>query len=185
MFKRLLAAVLLLFVAYPAAARMDLRQNGDGTADWVGSKQDGRWAKCAGGAIVQIPVQLNNTASAFGISPMTNAVIRNVYATWSPTTSGSQSVLKFFAPRGVAIGSASSVNPLSFSIANGSATTPVTLWMGGTAGTVSRISQFVDVTGAVKLANHALHEGDWIGIANTGAATGLATGQVFIQVCPR
>ena len=178
MMKRfLLAALLACAFVGQASAVVNQRQNGDGTADWVGASDTKRFGNCVGGTQVQIPTQLNNTASTFGISPISNAVIRGAYAVTPATTTGTAN-LRIYVNQ--------TASPVTFFSGSNSSTTPAYLrFTGAAAGTVARISTIGEVGAASGMVRHTVQEGDYIGIGTDGGATGLATAQVFIQLCPR
>lgn len=177
MMKRFLIAALLVFCAFDAFAAVNTRQNGDGTADFVGARDTARFGNCVGGESIQIPVQLNMLSTGYGVSHASNAVIRGAYAVTPVTTTGA-AVFKIYANQ--------LTTPVRFTSTSNSLATDATIrFSGAAAGTVTRISRTNEVSGATGLSANTLQEGDFIAVGSDGAATGLATAQVFIQVCPR
>lgn len=177
MLKRFLIAGLLLFCGAEAFAAVNVRQNGDGTADYVGARDTARFGNCVGGEPIQIPVQLNTLSTGYGVSVSTNSIIRGVYSVTPTTTTGTATIRVY-------------VNQVTtpvrfFSTTTGLATHATLGFRGAAAGTVSRISRLNEVTGALSVIDNAVQEGDYIAVGSDGGATGLATAQVFVQVCPR
>lgn len=179
MLKRfLIAAGLACLVAFEASATVNIRQNGDGTADWVGSSDAVRFGNCVGGANVQIPVQLNQRTTGYGVSPVSNAVIRGVYGVTPTATTGNAAVLRVYANQ--------TTTPVRFISSTTSLATHATLqFLVASAGTVARISRAAEVSGASLVTNNTLEEGHYIAVGSDGGATGLATANVIVQVCPR
>lgn len=178
MIKRILAAAFLVLLALPALAGVNVRQNGDGTADWIGASDARTFGNCVGGVSVQIPSQLNNTASAFGLSPVTNAVIRGAYVVNPISGTNGDAIVRIFA------GSATNAPMRFINSVTGNSSVATLNIATGNAGTVSRISTLQEA-GATNLINNVLGEGQIIGLGSNGAATAIITGAVFIQACPR
>jgi hypothetical protein len=176
--KRILAFVVALAISTPAFATMNIRQNGDGTAEWSGSTGTKRFGRCAGGQVIQLPAQLNALSTQYGVSAATSALIRGVYGVAPGTTTGT-AILKIYANGQVA----SAVR--FFSSSTGLATDATLRVSAGNAGVVQRISTVAEVTGATGMEYNTVEEGKYIAVGSDGGATGLVTAQVFIQACPR
>lgn len=175
---RILSAVaLLLLASAPAWATVNTRQNGDGTADVVGARDTVRFGNCFGGHNIQIPVQLNSLSTTYGVSPISNGVIRGVYGVTPSATTGNAQLEVYVNQL---------TTPVRFFNTSNSLVSKATINFAATAaGSVRRISTTREVSGAGGMVSHTTAEGDYIAISSDGGATGLATAQVFVQVCPR
>ena len=80
--KLLIAAAVLVVCASTANAAMNIRQNGDGTADWVGAIPDApQFSNCVGSVQLGTDIALTGPVVTYSLmSPITNAVIRNIQA---------------------------------------------------------------------------------------------------------
>lgn len=178
MIKRLFVAALLLALSAPVAwATVNIRQNSDGTADLVGGNDQKRFGNCLGGQILQIPAQLNMSATRYGVSLVSNAVIRGVYGVTPLSTTGVGRVTVY---------ANQLTTPVRFFNNSASVTSVAHLRFDATsAGAIRRISTTAEVSGAAGLQHGDVIEGGYIAVSTDGGATGAVTAEVFVQVCPR
>ena len=190
LFKTALLAFLGVAFALPAYATINMRQNGDGTADWLGSRLDPVpfFQTCVGGSALTTDVALGGgLATKTLISPITNAVIRNFMVSVPNNIGGSQQAL-------ISVHAGSQTSFL-MGYATGSTITRIQLIVhtmaGGTSprvfgishpAQVGTISQFFNS----RLVSNTLMRGDPIFVSTNGAfTTGTATGSMVIYICPR
>lgn len=181
--KRLLWALpLFLLMAFPAEARIEQRQNNDGTADHVGARGT---TACVGGAMLETEVWLSyNVLSSRIISPISNAYLRQAWAQRiNAVTTGNPSILIY--PASQITTPVRFVNPSTVQTA-----TNATLYMDATTAsalTARALSTTMQAGGAgTRLDSHAPTEaGQVFTVAVTGAATGIPSAKVMLLVCPR
>jgi hypothetical protein len=178
----LIAALLLCGLSFEALAAVNVRQNGDGTADFVGSSDSKRFGNCYGGQNIQIPVDLNRVMTGFGVSVVSNAVIRGAYAVTPDATAGDANLQVYVNNQ---------TTPVRFGHATSGGSTAMTnaqiQFRATGAGGVARISTIAEVASASRLIYNTVKEGDYIAVGSPGTVTsqGISPAQVFIQVCPR
>lgn len=182
--KKFVLALALCFVSSAVLAAMNLRQQGDGTADWVGSSHTSERQNCVGGANIPIDVRLDTAVSGYGVSPISNAVIRDIFGIVTGGSTTGKTLLEFFVNQ--------TTTPLKFVNKAHTLVTQTTLrFHTPAAGEVARISDFGDVSGSNSLLqNHLtnqtnLKKYDYIAIAADGGSSGTVTARVIVQVCPR
>jgi hypothetical protein len=179
MIKRLLIAVVALAFAVPAMAAMNLQQKPDGTADWHGAF--GVPDNCAGGHMLHFQLQTNSLSTDFGVSPITNAIIRNAWATY-PTTLAGQARFTFWID-------GQTTTPVRYLNTTANQASRLEIWMRpGAWGTVKPISTFAQAgANALHLGTNANVLGQNMAIAasSDGGSTTSATAKVILQICPR
>ena len=176
MIKRLFAAsALLALFATAAEATMNIRQNGDGTADWMG--RTGNSGNCVGGHVVSGDVLLGSGSNVYTLSPITNAVIKRFWGVQQGATTNTALVTVFASQTASAV---SFVNP-----SGTTKSTAVSLaFHAGSAGQTRGISSLTQA-GATGLAANTLEENGYIRISSNGAGSGTVTARILVQVCPR
>lgn len=180
MIKRLLAAAVLMLCASSAFATVNVRQNGDGTADYVGSTDTVRFGNCVGGFNVTIPVELNRNITGYGVSPATNAVIRGAYLV-TPMASTGTATIKVYANN--------VTTPVRFLPTLGTSATYAAIKVTtAAAGSVYRISRTAEVSNASGTTSNTLEEGQYIAVGSDGGGTvtgAITVANAIVQVCPR
>lgn len=200
LFRTALLALLGVAFALPAGATINMRQNGDGTADWLGSRADPVpfFQTCVGGQALTTDIALGGgLATKTLISPITNAVIRNFMVSVPNNVTGSQNAL-------ISVHAGSQTTFL-MGYATGNTITRIQLRVNTISGNlinyptsnaiavprvfgishpaqVGTVSQFFNT----RLVSNTLMRGDPIFVSTDGGfTTGTATGSMVIYVCPR
>ena len=196
LFRTAFLALMGVAFALPSYAAMSIRQNGDGTADWVGSRVDPVpfFQTCVGGHALTTDVALGGgLATRALISPITNAVIRNFMVSVPLNIAGSQNALisvhagsQTTFLMGYATGSTITriqlrVNTISGNLLGGTGAQPRVFGISHPA-QVGTVSQFFNT----RLVSNTLMRGDPIFVSTDGGfTTATATGSMVIYVCPR
>ncbi len=191
MFKRLVLAAFVLLLAVPASARIDQRQAGDGTARWVGRAGD--TGLCVGGAVLEYPnFDTASIATMYRVNPMTNAVIKDVYATSIGANTGT-TTLEIWTGDNL-----STISAITFAHRSTGMTDVITtavIYLGANgAGTVFNISSVAQIANGISPSQvYKTHYGDLGGIdrgetvvvVGDGGGTGNISAVVTVVLCPR
>lgn len=180
--KRLLLALMVALFAYPATAAMNLRQNPDGTADWVGARDDthlsGPVGNCVGAARMGGDVELSKLITYRLVSPITNAVIRDVQVAL-PFVFGSGQTARVTVYAG-----SQTTWPLGF--LSGTTVVHGNIFVHGRGpGVTFNISRPTDLGPTASFISHTVMRGDPISIQSNGGATTRISAHVLVTLCPR
>ena len=167
-------------------AAQNLRQNSDGTADWISTKNQ---ANVVGAAHIQLIVGLNvfNGMTHYVISPLTDAKIVDAYLTRQGTMlSGGRAVVSFQVQ-----GITAPVQLRSRELTG----TALTLWNTNTTDATINVGVSSNVTTysltpitsvtSGELINNFVERGKFITVFITGANTIATTGHLIITIAPK
>lgn len=176
MIKRLLAAAFLVLMASPAGASMNIRQNGDGTADWTGAKPDSA-NQCVGGQLLPVPIaNLSKNQNAYISSDITNAVVKDFFLVTNGTTTGGGQI-RVYANQ--------TASPVQW-VGNGTTkTSDAILYVNSqTPGSIVGLSAF-SVVGARRMGTNTLQAKQYIAVTVKPPDSSSASATVMVRVCPR
>ena len=197
MMKRfILTAALASVLAVPALARIDIRQNTDGTADYVGAS--GSTLQCLGGVVLPAEFAMSSLTTGVVVSPITNALLRGIRVTRNGATSGINR-LTFWLNTHT---SAEGATPVRFvSTANTTVTVAMIQMFAGSISRTNVLSSLAEVSGSTSLqlfagstagrtGRHSIEAGDFLTVQSAGSATSVpatnpVTGTAFFHLCPR
>lgn len=173
--KRLIAAAFVLLMATPALAGMNIRQNSDGSTDWVDASGNAYNVGTVYLTAYLSDVSDSNVSAAVA-SPITNAKITLIQTTLMGQITGTDAVINVYAGTGITSGSTSTSNEVS----NGSSpltitacTTPSCTESAGTVDSLTPTTQ-----------NGGIEQGGSIIITTNGASTNSVGAMVVIVVEP-
>ena len=182
MIKRfILTALIAAGLSAPAWARIDIRQNGDGTADYVGAM--GSTLSCLGGVVLPADFAMSSLSSGAVVSTVTNALLRNIRVTRSGQTSGINRLTFWMNNHPIAEGA----TPVRFTSNSNTTVTQAMIQM--FAGSISRtdvLSTMSEVSGANNLelhagstagraGRHSIEAGNFLIVQSAGSATSVPT----------
>ena len=166
--KRLLAALFVLLIATPALAGMNIRQNSDGSTDWVDASGNAYNVGAAYLTVNLADVSSTNVSAAVTV-PLTNAKITRVDATLHGVVTGN-AVINVYAGTGLTSGSIGAATLVT------NATDPITLTGAGSgAGTTDSL---------VPTSNNGVATGDAIIIVTDGGSANAIPATIVITVEP-
>lgn len=178
MIKRLIAAATFCLVSASAMAAMNIRQDGDGTANWQGAKT-GTFDNCVGGTNLTFrDVRLDQANTTYLPVNVTGAIIKGAWGVSGGTSAGTSHV-KIYVNQ--------TTHALEFLNAAGTLATDAQLTFStAVAGDTARISTMGEVSGATRLASNTTIEGGYIAVASDGGgSTSDASASIIVRVCPR
>lgn len=180
MMKRFVWALLVgLTVAFPASARIEERQNQDGTAENVGGR--GAVGNCIGGQVMSSEVTLNSAVvTRFIPSPITNAYLKDAWLHRSPA------VALNVTPQVIIFPAGQTTTAVRFVNRSAGLATNALLYVDGTisGATVRRLSTATQAGG--DLTSHAPTEKyQTFALVTQNSAATAGSAMVFLQICPR
>ena len=197
--KKLLYAALLaitgLAFAAPSFAAMNIRQNQDGTADWVGSRPDDPFfSQCVGAVHLDTSAWFNGLSTQAVLSPVTNAVLRNIQVVVNPPSgvaTMTQGSFQFYIGR--VNGVANTTHPLVYRSQNSNVATTINLVVyphtRGRVFTISTPAEAGPFVSVPRLVSNTVMRGDPIFVQTTGtlgtAAGNHFSASILYTLCPR
>ena len=164
-----LLALAFLLVAVPAQAGMNIRQNDDGSTDWVDATGNAFNVGAAYITVYMSDVGNSDLSGAVAV-PIPNAKVTLIQTTILSVPAGADTVLKFYAGTGLTAGSVATTNEIS----NG--TSPLTITQSG--GAVGDVDTLTPTT------QNGVTTGDVIIITTDGGDTGDVPVMVTITIEP-
>ena len=185
---------LIALLGSQAHAAMNIRQNPDGTADWVGARPDDPFlSHCVGAVHLDTSVWLNGLSTQAVLSPVTNAVLRNIQVQVNqPGTAGmTQGSLQFYMGR--VNGVLNTTHPLVYRSQNTNVATTINLIVypqnRGRVFTISTPGEAGPFVSVPRLVSNTLMRNDPIFVQSApglGTAAGNhVTVSVLYTLCPR